>query len=50
MRMDHYGWDSKRRLLLVAAPGNDTVEIVGDWRRRNSITGPEHPQAVSYAA
>jgi hypothetical protein len=47
-RMDHYGWDSKRGLLLIAALGNDTVEIVGDWRRRNSITGLEHPQAVVY--
>ena len=47
-RMDHYGWDSKRGLLLVAALGNDTVEIIGDWRRRNSITGLEHPQAVVY--
>ncbi len=47
-RMDHYGWDSKRGRLLVAALGNDTVEIVGDWRRRHSITGLEHPQAVVY--
>jgi hypothetical protein len=47
-RMDHYGWDSKRGRLLVAALGNDTVEIIGDWRRRHSITGLEHPQAVVY--
>src|ERR1700722_7058746 len=47
-RMDHYGWDSKRGLLLLAALGNDTVEIIGDWRRRDSITGLEHPQAVVY--
>ena len=47
-RMDHYGWDSRRGLLLVAALGNDTVEIIGDWRRRSSITGLEHPQAVVY--
>ena len=46
--MDHYGWDSKRGLLLLAALGNDTVEIIGDWRRRDSITGLEHPQAVVY--
>ncbi len=47
-RMDHYGWDSKRGRLLVAALGNDTIEIVGDWRRRHTIAGPEHPQAVVY--
>jgi hypothetical protein len=47
-RLDHYGWDSKRGRLLVAALGNDTVEIVGDWRRRHTITGLEHPQAVLY--
>jgi hypothetical protein len=47
-RMDHYGWDSKRGQLLVAALGNDTVEIVGDWRRRHTIPGLEHPQAVVY--
>jgi hypothetical protein len=47
-RIDHYGWDSKRGLLLVAALGNDTVEIIGDWKRRNSIAGLEHPQAVVY--
>jgi hypothetical protein len=47
-RMDHYGWDSKRGRLLVAALGNDTVEIVGDWRRGHTIAGPEHPQAVVY--
>jgi hypothetical protein len=47
-RIDHYGWDSKRGRLLVAALGNDTIEIVGDWRRRHTITGLEHPQAVVY--
>jgi hypothetical protein len=47
-RMDHYGWDSKRGHLLVAALGNDTLEIVGDWRRRHTIAGLEHPQAVLY--
>jgi DNA-binding beta-propeller fold protein YncE len=47
-RMDHYGWDSRRGQLLVAALGNDTVEIIGDWRRRHTITGLEHPQAAVY--
>ena len=27
-RMDHYGWDNKRGVLLVTALGNNTVEIV----------------------
>ena len=26
-RMDHYGWDSKRGILIVSALGNNTVEI-----------------------
>jgi hypothetical protein len=47
-RMDHYGWDSKRGFLLVAALGNNTVEIVDSWRRVHSITGLEHPQAAVY--
>jgi hypothetical protein len=47
-RMDHYGWDSKRSILLVAALGNNTVEIVDSWRRVGSITGLEPPQAVVY--
>ena len=47
-RMDHFGWDTKRGLLIVSALGNDTVEIVGDWKRRNTITGLEHPQAAVY--
>jgi hypothetical protein len=47
-RMDHYGWDSKRGVLIVSALGNDTVEIVNSWRRVHSITGLEHPQASVY--
>jgi hypothetical protein len=47
-RMDHYGWDSKRGILLVAALGNNTVEIVDSWSRVRSITGLEHPQAAVY--
>jgi hypothetical protein len=47
-RMDHFGWDTKRGLLIVSALGNDTVEIVGDWKRRNTIGGLEHPQAAVY--
>jgi hypothetical protein len=47
-RMDHYGWDSKRGILIVSALGNDTVEIVDSWKRVHSITGLEHPQAAVY--
>jgi hypothetical protein len=47
-RMDHYGWDSKRGILIVSALGNNTVEIVDSWKRVNSIAGLEHPQAAVY--
>jgi DNA-binding beta-propeller fold protein YncE len=47
-RIDHFGWDSKRGILIVSALGNDTVEIVDSWRRVRSITGLEHPQAAVY--
>jgi hypothetical protein len=47
-RIDHFGWDSKRGILIVSALGNDTVEIVDSWRRVRSITGLEHPQASVY--
>jgi len=46
--MDHYGWDSKRGVLIVSALGNDTVEIVNSWKRVHTITGLEHPQASVY--
>ena len=47
-RMDHYGWDSKRAILILSALGNNTVEIVDQWKRTHSITGLEHPQASVY--
>ena len=47
-RMDHYGWDSKRGILLVTALGNNTVEIVDQWKRVRSLEGLEHPQASIY--
>jgi hypothetical protein len=47
-RMDHYGWDSKRGILIVSALGNDTVEIVNSWKRVHTITGLEHPQSSVY--
>jgi DNA-binding beta-propeller fold protein YncE len=47
-RMDHYGWDSKRGILLVSALGNNTVEIIDSWKQVHTITGLEHPQASVY--
>ncbi len=47
-RMDHYGWDIKRGSLFVSALGNNSVEIINQWRRIHTITGLEHPQAAVY--
>jgi DNA-binding beta-propeller fold protein YncE len=47
-RIDHFGWDSKRGILIVSALGNNTVEIVDQWKQARSITGLEHPQASLY--
>jgi hypothetical protein len=47
-RMDHYGWDSKRGILLVSALGNNTVEIIDSWKQVHTIAGLEHPQASVY--
>lgn len=48
-RMDHYGWDNGRGILFVSALGNNTVEIIDQWKRVRTITGLEHPQASIYA-
>lgn len=47
-RIDHYGFDTRRGRLFVSALGNDTVEVIDQWRRVYSITGLEHPQATQY--
>ena len=47
-RIDHYGWDSNRGILLVSALGNNTLEVVDQWKRVRSISGLEHPQAAVY--
>jgi hypothetical protein len=47
-RMDHYGWDSKRGILLVSALGNNTVEVIDSWKQVHTIAGLEHPQATVY--
>ena len=47
-RMDHYGLDTKRGILIVSALGNDTVELIDSWKRIHTITGLEHPQGSLY--
>lgn len=47
-RMDHYGLDTKRGILIVSALGNDTVELMDSWKRIHTITGLEHPQGSLY--
>jgi DNA-binding beta-propeller fold protein YncE len=47
-RMDHYGWDSKRGILLVSALGNNTVEVIDSWKQVHTISGLEHPQDSIY--
>src|SRR5258708_4325589 len=47
-RLDHYGWDSKRGILLVSALGNNPVEVIDSWKQVHTIAGLEHPQATVY--
>ena len=47
-RIDHFGWDSKRGILIVSALGNNTIEIVDQWKRVRTIEGLKHPQASVY--
>jgi DNA-binding beta-propeller fold protein YncE len=47
-RMDHYGLDTKRDVLMVSALGNNTVELISNWKRVHAITGFEHPQGSLY--
>ena len=47
-RMDHYGLDTKRDVLMVSALGNNTVEVISNWKRVHTITGLEHPQGTLY--
>jgi DNA-binding beta-propeller fold protein YncE len=49
-RIDHFSIDSKRERLLVAALGNNTVEIVDlkQNRHERSLTGFGEPQGVLY--
>jgi DNA-binding beta-propeller fold protein YncE len=47
-RIDHFGVDAKRHRLLVAALGNDTLEVldVTERRRERSLDGFGEPQGI----
>ena len=47
-RIDHFGYDGRRGNLFVAALGNNTVEVVNNFRRIHTIKGLDHPQAALY--
>src|SRR6266550_524534 len=47
-RINHFGYDSRRGNLFVAALGNDTVEVINSLRRIHTIKGLDHPQAALY--
>jgi DNA-binding beta-propeller fold protein YncE len=50
-RIDHMAIDRARQHLIVAALGNDTVEVVdlGSGKLRQRIGGLKEPQGVAYA-
>jgi DNA-binding beta-propeller fold protein YncE len=49
-RIDHFTFDAKRKRVIVAALGNNTIEIVDTFSGRDihSITGAAAPQGVVY--
>lgn len=49
-RIDHFTFDAKRRRVIGAALGNNTVEVVDTFSGRDihSITGAAAPQGVTY--
>ncbi|HEY6862640.1 MAG TPA: hypothetical protein VI319_01965 [Burkholderiales bacterium] len=49
-RIDHFGVDAKRHRVLVAALGNDSVEVVDvrAGRRERSLSGFGEPQGILY--
>jgi DNA-binding beta-propeller fold protein YncE len=51
-RIDHMAFDPVRQHLIVAALGNDTVEVadLGAGKPRQRIGGLKEPQGVAYAA
>src|SRR5438270_13306303 len=50
-RIDHFTFDGKRKRVIGAALGNNTVEVVDTFAGRDihSITGAANPQGVVYA-
>src|SRR4030088_2100584 len=51
-RIDHFTFDGKRKRVIVAALGNNTVEVVDTFAGRDthSISGAANPQGVVYVA
>src|ERR1700704_876866 len=49
-RIDHFTFDVKRKRVIGAALGNNTVEVVDTFAGRDihSITGPADPQGVVF--
>src|SRR5258707_5744590 len=49
-RIDHFTFDGKRKRVIGAALGNNTVEVVDTFSGRDihSITGAAAPQGVVY--
>src|SRR6266568_4708280 len=51
-RIDHFTFDAKRKRVIGAALGNNTVEVVDTFAGRDmhSITGAAEPQGVVYVS
>jgi DNA-binding beta-propeller fold protein YncE len=51
-RIDHFTFDAKRKRVIGAALGNNTVEVVDTFAGRviRSIPGAANPQGVAYAS
>src|SRR5882724_9616168 len=51
-RIDHFTFDAKRKRVIGAALGNNSVEVVDTFAGRDihSITGAAAPQGVVYVA
>src|SRR6266704_37261 len=51
-RIDHFTFDAKRKRVIGAALGNNTVEVVDTFAGRDiqSITGAAAPQGVVYVS
>src|SRR5437763_17207492 len=50
-RIDHFTFDAKRKRVIGAALGNNTVEVVDTFAGRDihSISGAANPQGVAFA-